>query len=335
MSTSELEQRNGSSPAVTEAGVFALIDRGRVALQSAVETGDPAAVANVVRRAEAIRYLSKKAKLALEATNAAAHLKVDAERRAGTMLRELNGKRAGGIGNTVLPTDIAKIDSHRWQDMARVPENVVQDLLKTQEEKQAEITSAQIQHMGARIRRQEKIIEKQDDYQDSPPDERPVSVVYADPPWRYEHMISDSRKIENQYPTMATTEIAELDPAPAEDAVLFLWVTSPKLPEGLQIMEAWGFTYRTSMVWVKPQIGMGYYVRGQHELLLIGALGSLPTPAPNARPSSVIDERRTEHSKKPDLRPMLDAMYPDLWKREMFSRRPAEGLWLVHGNQSA
>jgi N6-adenosine-specific RNA methylase IME4 len=96
-------------------------------------------------------------------------------------------------------------------------------------------------------------------------------------------------------------------------------------------MQAWGFTYRTSMVWVKSQIGMGYYARSQHELLLIGTLGSLPAPLPENRPSSVIDGRRTDHSAKPDLRPVLDAMYPDIWKREMFSRRPADGLWLTHG----
>jgi hypothetical protein len=66
---------------------------------------------------------------------------------------------------------------------------------------------------------------------------------------------------------------------------------------------------------------------------LIGGLGALPAPEPDVRPSSVIDARRTEHSAKPDLRPMLDTMYPGLWKREMFSRRPAEGLWLVHGNE--
>jgi N6-adenosine-specific RNA methylase IME4 len=85
------------------------------------------------------------------------------------------------------------------------------------------------------------------------------------------------------------------------------------------------------MVWVKPQIGMGYYARGQHEFLLIGTLGSLPAPLPENRPPSVIDGRRAAHSAKPDLRPLLDGMYPGLVKREMFSRVPAGGLWLTHG----
>jgi N6-adenosine-specific RNA methylase IME4 len=328
------------APTVTEAGVLALVDRGRVELEAAVRTGDPAAVADVVRRADAIRYLSKKAGLALEAINAGAQLKTDAEIRAGTMLREMDRAR-GRPGKASPPVtlsdlDIERMQAHRWQDMSRVEEaepGWVANYYKTQAEKQSEITSSAIAHKGARLRRLEQIAEKQGSYEATAPDERPVSVVYADPPWQYEFAVSDSRKIENQYPTMTVEKIAAEDPAPAEDAVLFLWVTSPKLPEGLQIMEAWGFRYRTSMVWVKAQIGMGYYARGQHELLLIGALGSLPAPEPEVRPPSVIDSRRAEHSAKPDLRPLLDTMYPDLLKREMFSRRPADGLWLVHGNQ--
>jgi N6-adenosine-specific RNA methylase IME4 len=293
-------------------------------------------VAQVAKRAEAIRYLSKKAGLALGAANAAARLKVDAERRAGAMLREAKeaGEYGKGKSNEGFDLGVHQVVTHRWQDMARVPDEEVQAYLKSREDKQAEITSAAIQHMGARLRRIEKITDKQSTYEETPSDERPVSVVYADPPWRYDFAVSDSRKIENQYPTMDTAEIAKVDPAPAEDAVLFLWVTSPKLREGLEIMQAWGFTYKTSMVWVKPQIGMGYYARSQHEFLLIGSLGHLPAPQPDVRPSSVIDGRRTEHSAKPDLRPLLDQMYPDLLKREMFSRRPPKGLWLAHGNEA-
>ena len=162
----------------------------------------------------------------------------------------------------------------------------------------------------------------------------PASVIYADPPWRYDFSLSESREIENQYPTLTLAEICAEDPLPAEDAVLFIWTTSPKLRECFDVIDAWGFTYKTSMVWIKPQVGMGYYARQQHELLLIATLGQLPVPEPEVRPPSVIDARRTKHSAKPNLRPMLDAMYPGLTKREMFSRRPAEGLWLVHGDDA-
>lgn len=338
----------GAAPAgVTQAQVLAMVENGRAELDRAWATGDPAEVARVADRAEAIRYLSKKAGLALSASNAAARLKVDAERRAGALLRETEKHPAGRpaaeipttrVGNSPPPKlseiGISYNQSSRWQDMARVPEEHVRAFLDAQEATKAEITSAAIQHMGARIRRAGKITDRHGTYEATPPDERPASVIYADPPWRYDFAVSDSRRIENQYPTMSIEEIAKVDPAPDTDAVLFLWVTSPKLPEGLAVLEAWGFTYKTSMVWVKPQIGMGYYARSQHELLLIGSIGSLPAPEPAVRPSSVIDGRRTEHSAKPDLRPVLDAMYPGVWKREMFSRRPPGGLWLVHGNET-
>lgn len=317
---------------VTEAQVLAMVDNGRLTLEQAVSAGDPAGVAEVQRRAEAIRYLSKKARLAIGAINAAARLKTDAEWNAGRMLREAKAEGEYGQGKPPMMGGLpAQSTTQRWQDMSRVPREEIDTYYKTQAEQQAEITSSAIAHKGARIRRMDKITEKQGSYEELPPDDRPVPVIYADPPWRYEFSASDSRKIENQYPTMTVEEICKEDPAPEEDAMLFLWVTSPKLREGLQVLEAWGFTYRTSMVWVKPQIGMGYYARSQHELLLIGALGALPAPEPATRPSSVIDGRRTEHSAKPDLRPVLDAMYPGLLKREMFSRVPSNGLWLTHG----
>jgi N6-adenosine-specific RNA methylase IME4 len=92
--------------------------------------------------------------------------------------------------------------------------------------------------------------------------------VYADPHWRYEHVETANRAIENQYPTMDLDAICDLPIASlvADRALLFLWATSPKLAEAKRVMSAWDFEYRTSFVWVKNQIGMGYYVRQQHEL---------------------------------------------------------------------
>jgi N6-adenosine-specific RNA methylase IME4 len=160
-------------------------------------------------------------------------------------------------------------------------------------------------------------------------------VVYADPPWRYEHIETESRAIENQYPTMSLDEIKAL-PVTAiatDDAVLFLWATSPKLAEALEVMSAWGWTYRTCMVWDKEIIGMGYYARQQHELLLIGTRGSPPPPEPSSRPPSVFRERRGEHSAKPDhYYDLIESMYPDWPRVELFARRPRTG-WQQWGNQ--
>lgn len=161
-------------------------------------------------------------------------------------------------------------------------------------------------------------------------------VLYADPPWRYEHAESDSRAIENQYPTMALDDICALPVSDlaTPDAILFLWATSPKLAESMKVIESWGFTYRTCAVWDKQKIGMGYYFRQRHELLLVATRGSIPTPAPGDRAASVIAEPREEHSAKPaKFAELIESMYPTLPRIELFCRSPREG-WAVWGNQS-
>ena len=160
-------------------------------------------------------------------------------------------------------------------------------------------------------------------------------VIYADPPWQYDHPISDSRRIENQYPTMPIEEIYALpvEKIAAPDCILFLWVTTPFLEKGLRVLGAWGFDYRTSMVWVKPSIGPGQWVRQRHEYLLIGVRGNIPTPKGENKPDSVIEAPRTEHSEKPEVvYEIIERMYPELPKVELFCRKPRTG-WVAWGNE--
>lgn len=161
-------------------------------------------------------------------------------------------------------------------------------------------------------------------------------VIYVDPPWRYEHAESESRAIENQYPTMSLDEIKEMEIGSIafNDCILFMWATSPKLAEAFEVLQAWGFSYRTCAVWDKQKIGMGYYFRQQHELLLVAVRGNPPTPSPADRPSSVFSYPRGQHSAKPhEVYELIEAMYPTLPKLEMFCRSPRTG-WGVWGNQS-
>lgn len=154
------------------------------------------------------------------------------------------------------------------------------------------------------------------------------AVILADPPWQYEHPISDSRKIENQYPTQTIEDICSLEVANicTDNAILFLWASTPMLKKALQVMESWGFDYRTSMVWVKPSIGPGQWVRQRHELLLIGIKGSIPTPEGSNKPDSVIEYPRQEHSKKPEvIYQIVEKMYPLLPKVELYSRNQRDG----------
>ena len=160
-------------------------------------------------------------------------------------------------------------------------------------------------------------------------------VIYADPPWRYEHSKTDNRKIENQYPTMSLDELYALPVSKlaTDDAVLLLWATSPKLEEAMWVISAWDFVYRTNMVWIKDKIGMGYYARQQHELLLIATRGSLPVPEPANRHSSIIEGPRVEHSKKPvGVYDIIEGMYPEYSKIELFGRQQRAG-WVMWGNE--
>ena len=163
-------------------------------------------------------------------------------------------------------------------------------------------------------------------------------VIYADPPWRYENppMGDTNRSIENQYPTMALDEICALDVKvlATDDAILYMWATAPKLAECLEVVRAWDFEYRTCFAWIKDKIGMGYYARNQHELLLVCKRGNIPAPPASARVSSVVHAPRTEHSKKPDeFYEIIEASYPELPKIELFSRAKREG-WAAWGNQA-
>jgi len=166
-------------------------------------------------------------------------------------------------------------------------------------------------------------------------------VLYADPPWRYENppMGGSNRSIENHYPTMDLEEICALPIAEIahENSVLFMWATSPKLAECMTVLAAWGFNYRTDMVWVKDKIGMGYHVREKHESLLIAKRGELPPPATDARPDSVVEAPRLEHSAKPPVfYDIIDRMYPNVRKIELFGRNCGERkMWDYWGNQAA
>jgi len=158
------------------------------------------------------------------------------------------------------------------------------------------------------------------------------NVILADPPWRYNDVVPN-RSIENHYPTMDLNDICEINIHADDDCILFLWATSPLLPDAIKVLTMWGFEYKTSMVWVKDRIGMGYYARGRHELLLIGIKGNPGKPEPVNRPDSVIEAPRTEHSKKPLIvYDIIEKMYPHGVYLELFSRKERSG-WISWGNE--
>lgn len=163
--------------------------------------------------------------------------------------------------------------------------------------------------------------------------DKKYDIIYADPPWRYSFSKSKNRKIENQYPTMTTEQICNLPIPSNENSVLYLWATAPKLVDALKVMAAWGFEYKTHAVWDKQTIGMGFWFRGQHELLLVGVRGKFSPPPSEYRVSSVFKEKKTKHSKKPLwYLEYLNAAFPHNTRIELFARECADG-WDCWGNE--
>lgn len=165
----------------------------------------------------------------------------------------------------------------------------------------------------------------------------PFDLIYADPPWRYDvpPIGGGIRSIEQHYDTMPVADIAALPVGDiaAPDACILLWATNPLLPHALRTMDAWGFEYRTNAVWAKPSIGIGYWFRQQHELLLVGKRGKFGCPAPSDRRSSIFEAKRAAHSKKPaTVAEWIEQAFPDARKVELFARYERAG-WTCWGNE--
>ena len=180
-----------------------------------------------------------------------------------------------------------------------------------------------------------------------------VGTIVADPPWRYGNT-STRGAAQDHYPTMSIDQLCatndpDKDPAAValkytgQHAHLYLWATAGHLPQAFEVMEAWGFTYKTYLVWVKPQMGMGNYFRVSTELVLFGVKGDLRTQ--DRAIMNWFEARRGKHSAKPEsFYDMVMKASPGPYL-EMFARcRKAGQLicgcsrcrldWQVWGNES-
>jgi len=161
-------------------------------------------------------------------------------------------------------------------------------------------------------------------------------VFYADPPWDYgnERPLSAGDQ-DDHYPAMPTDKICEMAVADLAlpDAVLFLWCTSAILsPDAFQVLEAWGFEYKTTFIWDKIKHNMGHYNSVRHEILLVATRGSC-TPDQRTLFDSVISIERTEHSRKPEFfYQVIETLYPFGKRLELFARERRDG-WDTWGNE--
>ena len=171
-----------------------------------------------------------------------------------------------------------------------------------------------------------------------PPPKQKFGVIYADPAWKFVVWGGENTGTgmligvaDNHYPCLPIEAIKAIAPPAADDAALFLWATVPMLPQALEVMAAWGFTYKSHCAWVKDRAGTGYIFRNRHELLLYGTRGNVPAPA-TAEFESVVFAARGKHSEKPAIcRTIIETLFPSLPKVEMFARGKAPPGWTLFG----
>ena len=156
-------------------------------------------------------------------------------------------------------------------------------------------------------------------------------TILIDPPWRYSNT-STRGAAEDHYPTMSMTELAALKVPAAEDAHLYLWVTNSFMREGFDLIDAWGFTYKTVLTWCKPSIGLGNYFRNNTEHVLFSVKGKLPTNVNNV--GTWFAAGKTKHSAKPQsFYDLVEKASPGPYL-EMFARSRRLGDWSVWGNEA-
>ena len=170
-------------------------------------------------------------------------------------------------------------------------------------------------------------------------------TVLADPPWRFQNRtgkVAPEHRRLDRYSTLDLDAICNLplSDVVAKNAHLYLWVPNALLPDGMRVMDAWGFRYVSNLVWAKRRKdggpdgrGVGFYFRNVTELILFGVRGSMRTLPPARRQVNMIETRKREHSRKPDEQyDLIEACSPGPYL-EMFARKAMPG-WTAWGDES-
>lgn len=296
----------------------------------------------LISLAEAARVYARQVKLGLEAQNHASEIKARAQRKAGEILDSIDGQPGA---RTDLPTSlpdetrlkqdvyddvgITRKTANVWQMIAKLPEEVLTQYIIEVKEDERELTTSGLLKFTKQFLAGEK--------EEAPelPDGK-YRIIYADPPWKYSDTLVDGYgPAEFHYPPMTTTELCELPIKELADdnAVLFLWVTSPLLEDSFKIIKAWGFEYKSSFVWDKIKHNYGHYNSVRHEFLLVCTKGSCTPDVPQLFDSVQSIERTDRHSEKPEeFRTIIDTLYTRGRRIELFAREQVEG-WEAWGNE--
>ena len=248
-------------------------------------------------------------------------------------VQEITGYSKGALKNIKSVAD--RVESSRRRDdlsfehhaeVAKLPPEKQETYLKRASEEKLSVRNLREEVRKDKVTFQENV---------KLPDDK-FDLIYADPPWQYGNSMPNYfTEQADHYPLMTIAEICAMPikNMVTDNAVLFLWVTSPILEEAFEVIKAWGFKYKTSFIWDKIKHNMGHYSSVRHEILLLCIRGSYPLHNVKLY-DSVLSLERTEHSKKPDYYyEMIEDIYCNANKKlELFSRSPREG-WEFYGNQ--
>jgi len=306
------------------------------------EVRDAKDAKHVMDIASAAEHYARKQKLGEEAIGHAHSIKIEAQAMLGAFLEQAE-KHIGGRPSetscdlqpvskpsTLADLGLTKEESVNSQLLAAIRNEQPEEFekIKTREKKLTQVK---------RERTRAKAIKKVSEFPSGK-----FRVVYADPPWKYGDTLagdldSNYGGAEKHYPSMSITELASLPVKEHcdQNAVLFLWVTSPLLFQCEPVFEAWGFSYKSAFIWDKVKHNMGHYNSVRHELLLICTRGSC-TPDVNRLFDSVQSiERAEKHSEKPEaFRNIIDTLYPNGRRVEMFARGSVPGNWESWGAEA-
>jgi N6-adenosine-specific RNA methylase IME4 len=269
-----------------------------------------------IKAIKSIEEASVATQAALEDTQDLAEELLYAEAQMGAMLEAIpkSGKdQTSGRGSMVsLPDGIGHKESHYAQKLSKNEGVIATVVAEAREKGEVPVRQHVLRKIKANAPKPKK----------TPLPKGKYDIIYADPPWEYQNT-GVAGAASEQYATMPISELVKMQVGEkiGKDAVLFLWVTNPLLEECFPVISAWGFKYKTNFCWRKMNrtSGVGFYVRGVHELLLICTRGSM---LPVQTPLSVIACSAREHSRKPDeVYGIIERMYPQGKYLELFARK--------------
>jgi N6-adenosine-specific RNA methylase IME4 len=314
-------------------------DQARSALAQAKTLAE---VSEIADRGAAVREYARRAK-DRSLLDDAEEIIVRAERRLGQMLDAIDLKPGPRINSdlglipkpTLAELGIDPKLSSRAQKLASISERAIEARLAarraspSRERVTTEILR-DVDKRSTRARREADLGAAQAAHNLEFPNKR-YGVILADPEWRFEPWSRETgmdRAADNHYPTSVTEVIAArpVQSIAAKDCVLFLWATVPMLPHALTVMAAWGFDYKSHIIAIKSRIGLGYWFRNEHELLLLGTCGDVPAPAPGTQWSSTRAMPIGRHSEKPEWQyELIESYFPNIPKIELNARRTRLG----------